>query len=260
MKSEKPRIRTIVVDDEPLARRRLCRLLERHAEIELVAQCRNGREGLAAVEEHEPDLLFLDVQMPQMDGLAFLEALGPDRSPAVVFVTAFDAYAVRAFDLHAVDYLLKPYDEERFALAVARAIDRVRGGRDEMLGDELVALVEELRGFRREPGRILVRADHKVVFLRTEEVDWIAAESKYVRVHAGGKSYLYREGIGSLQAQLDPRHFMRIHRSTIVNLDSVRELHDWFHGEYVVILRDGTRLTMSRRYRANVARFLGERL
>jgi two-component system LytT family response regulator len=258
--TETPRLKTIVVDDEPLARRRLRRLLERHPEVVVVAECRNGREGLAAVAEHAPEIVFLDVQMPQMDGLAFLEALGGDAAPAVVFVTAFDAYAVRAFDHHAVDYLLKPYDEERFDLALRRACERVRTGRAANLDDRVLALVGELAERRREASRLAVRTDGKVVFVRVDEIDWIEAESKYVRVHAGGRTYLHREGIGSVESQLDPRRFMRIHRSTIVNLDRVKELHDWFHGEYVVVLRDGTRLTMSRRYRASAARFLGERL
>ncbi len=261
MRTDSTRIRTLVVDDEPLARRRLRRLLERHSEIDVVAECRNGAEALAAVEAEEPSLVFLDVQMPQMDGLAFLDALDPDRAPEVVFVTAYDAYAVRAFDLHAVDYLLKPYDEERFDVAVARALDRLGHGRDSEIGERLRALVDELNTHRREPtARLVVRTDEKAVLLRVDEIDWIEAESKYVRIHVAGQSYLYREGIGSLEQQLDSNHFMRIHRSTIVNLDRVKELHDWFHGEYVVVLRDGTRLSMSRRYRAQAARFLGEKI
>ena len=240
------KIRTLLADDEPLARERLRALLSRHADIEVVAECANGADAIQAIAELRPDLVLLDVEMPQVDGFAVLEALDPDALPAVVFVSAHDQYAVRAFEAHALDYILKPFDEAR----VDRALHRVRGQLAHTPGPRhidprLMALLEELRD-RRRSDRLVVKTGGRVVFLRTEDIDWVEASGNYVRLHVGGEAHLLRESMKNMERRLDPSTFVRIHRSAIVNVDRIRELEPWFHGEYIVILRDGTRLTSSR--------------
>jgi two-component system, LytTR family, response regulator len=241
------KIRTLICDDEPLARERLRTLLARHADVEIVCECSNGAEAISAIAELRPDLVLLDVEMPRVDGFAVLEALDPDALPAVVFVSAHDQYAVRAFESHALDYILKPFDEAR----VDRALRRVRGqlarapGGARQIDPGLLSLLEELRD-RRRADRLVVRTGGRVVFLRTEDIDWIEASGNYVRLHVGTDAHLLRESMKNMERRLDPSTFVRIHRSAIVNVDRIRELEPWFHGEYIVILRDGTRLTSSR--------------
>jgi two-component system LytT family response regulator len=240
------RIRTLIADDEPLARERLRALLARHTDVELIGECTNGADAIEAIAELRPDLVLLDVEMPEADGFAVLEALDPDALPAVVFVSAHDQYAVRAFEAHALDYILKPFDEGR----VDRTLQRVRGQLARAPGTRridpgLVSLLEELRG-RRRSDRLVVKTGGRVVFLRTEDVDWVEASGNYVRLHVGGEAHLLRESMKNMERRLDPTTFVRIHRSAIVNVDRIRELEPWFHGEYIVILRDGTRLTSSR--------------
>ena len=239
-------IRTLIADDEPLARERLRALLARHADVEVIGECSNGADAIEAITELRPDLVLLDVEMPEADGFAVLEALDPGALPAVVFVSAHDQYAVRAFEAHALDYVLKPFDEAR----VARALQRVRGQLERAQGarpidPRLMSLIEELRG-RRRADRLVVRTGGRVVFLRTEDIDWVEASGNYVRLHVGSDAHLLRESMKNMERRLDPSTFVRIHRSAIVNVDRIRELEPWFHGEYIVILRDGTRLTSSR--------------
>jgi two-component system LytT family response regulator len=241
-----PRIRTLIADDEPLARERLRALLTRHADIEIIGECSNGSDTIQAITEQRPDLVLLDVEMPRVDGFGVLEALDADSLPAVVFVSAHDQYAVRAFESHALDYILKPFDEAR----VDRALRRVRGQLarspdTRQIDPGLVSLIEELRG-RRRSDRLVVKTGGRVVFLRTEDIDWVEASGNYVRLHVGGEAHLLRESMKNMERRLDPSTFVRIHRSAIVNVDRIRELEPWFHGEYIVILRDGTRLTSSR--------------
>jgi len=254
--TEGRRIRALVVDDEPLARRRLRRLLERDPEIETVSDCGDGHAAVAAIAEHAPDLVFLDVQMPEVDGFAVLERLPAGRTPLVVFVTAYDQYALRAFEVSAVDYLLKPFDRRRFEKALQRAKARLAAEAGEGLGQRTLALLEELRARSSHLDRLVVKAGGRAFFLKTDEIDWIEAEGKYVRLHVGRESHLLREPIGTLEAQLDPRRFLRIHRSTIVNIDRIRELQPWFHNEYRVLLRDGTELMLSRGCRKKLAELL----
>jgi two-component system LytT family response regulator len=239
-------IRALIVDDEPLARRRIRKLLARDAEVQTVGECANGYEALHAIGEERPDLLFLDVQMPEMDGFAVLQRFDGERLPLVIFVTAYDHYALRAFDVAAVDYLLKPFDRKRFEQALGKAKTRLATERGEGTSARTLALLEELRARGTHLERLVVKSGGRAFFLKTEEIDWIEAEGKYVRLHAGQKSYLLRESIGALGAQLDAKRFLRIHRSTIVNVDAVGELQPWFHCEYRVILRDGTQLMLSR--------------
>jgi two-component system LytT family response regulator len=248
-------LRLVVVDDEPLARKTLRLLARRDPEVTVVAECGNGTEAIQAIREHHPDLVFLDVQMPELDGFDVLEALGDlgDQTPAIVFVTAYDQYAIRAFEVHAIDYLLKPFSDERFEKALARAKSLVRRSRPDETRRNLSALTAAHRATTR---RFMVRSAGRVVFLKADEIDWIEAADYYARLHVGGHSYLLRESMNDLEAALDPDVFVRIHRSAIVNLDRVREMRSLFRGEQMVILSDGTQLRMSRSRREELeARF-----
>lgn len=246
-----PRLRALIVDDERLSRQRLKRMLAAHPDVEVLPECRNGAEAIAAIRAHAPDILFVDVEMPGTDGFAVLDAItGP--CPAIVFVTAHSQYAVRAFETSVIDYLLKPFDEARFERALARAKDRVRQQHRTDLTAELRALLQGAGGRDRPLERITVRDGDKAVFVKVAEIDWIEAESNYVRLHVGSGSHLLREALSSIEGRLDPRHFRRIHRSTIVNTDAISELRSWFHGEYRLVLRSGVELKLSRSYRKNV--------
>lgn len=252
-------IRILVVDDEPLAREKIRQMARRDSGIEIVGECSNGAEAIAAVREMSPDLVLLDVQMPECGGFEALEALrNEERVPAVIFVTAYDQYAVRAFEVHALDYLLKPFDRERFETAIKRARAYLRSEpRSNGLDGKILALLEQLRAEKSYAERLVVREGGRVFFLETGEIDWIEAEGNYVNVHTARKSHLMRETITGLESQLDPRRFVRIHRSAIVNIGSVKELQPWSHGEFRVILRDGTELTLSRNYRERLSDALG---
>jgi two-component system LytT family response regulator len=249
-------INVLIVDDEPLARERIRALLERDPDVVVAGECSDGEEAVAAIRSLAPDLVFLDVQMPEKDGFDVVREVGASAMPTVVFVTAYDQYAVRAFDVCALDYLLKPFDEDRFAQALARAKTQARGDvRGDVLQRRMLALVEEMRARSRYLDRLMIKAGGHLFFLKAEEIDWIEAEGNYVRLHVGEASHLLRETVVGLEAQLDPGRFLRIHRSTIVNLDRVREIQPLFHGEYRVVLHDGTKLTLSRGYRDRLGRF-----
>ena len=243
------RIRTLIVDDEPLGRERIKALLAGDPEVEVIGECPDGRRAIRAIEERNPDLVFLDVQMPEVDGFGVLEAICVERMPVIIFVTAYDQYAVQAFEVHALDYLLKSYDRERFSAAVQRAKEEIRRVREGELNDRLVGLLENLQMKKDRLTRLVIKSGGRIVFLRVEEVDWIEAADNYVRVHAGREAYLIRETLQSLERRLDPGQFLRIHRSFLVNLDRIRELQPMFHGDYVVKLADGTELMLSRNYR-----------
>jgi two-component system LytT family response regulator len=251
------RIRTLIVDDEPLARERIRALLEDQVDIDVIGECTDGREAITCIREQRPDLLFLDVQMPLTDGFGVLDAISSERLPAVIFVTAYDQYALRAFDVHALDYLLKPFDRERFQKAVARARRQIRRERTGDIDERLRALIKDIKTESKALERLVVKAAGRVVFLKTEEIDWIEAAGNYVRLHAGRESHLLRETMNALEAKLDPNKFLRIHRSTIINIERIKELHPLFRGEHVVILQDGTRLTLGRVYRDKLQELLG---
>jgi two-component system, LytTR family, response regulator len=253
------KIGTLIVDDEPLARRRIRRMLARHPEIEVIGECANGREAIAAIREQQPALVFLDVQMPELDGFAVLEQISAEAMPLVIFVTAYDQYALRAFEVYALDYLLKPFDRRRFDTALQRVKGRLFN-EPSGVSERTLALLEELRAKQSHLERMVIKAGGRAFFLKTEEIDWIEAEGKYVRLHVGKESYLVREAISQIESQLDPKRFLRIHRSTIVNLDRVRELQPWFHNDYRVILRDGTELMLSRSCRKRLGELLGNAL
>lgn len=243
------KIRTLVVDDEPLARERLVGLLTNEQDIEIVAQCRDGEEAVTAIVDHEPDLVFLDIQMPQMNGFEVIEAVGGERMPPVIFVTAYDQHALHAFQVRALDYLLKPFDRERFGEALLRARRQIERDETGDLGRRLLALVKDLRRDLPRAERLVVKSGGRLFFLRADEIDWVEAAGNYVRLHVGTTSHLLRETMNAIEGRLDPEKFFRIHRSRIVNMERIQELQPWLNGEYAVLLRTGTRLTLSRGYR-----------
>jgi two-component system LytT family response regulator len=247
----------LIADDEPLARQRLRTLLDGEPDIDVIAECSNGEEAVRAVRQQNPDLVFLDVQMPVRDGFGVLEALTPSPLPAVIFVTAHDRYALKAFEVHALDYLLKPFDRERFGKALDRARARLRQNSGHDVDRRLLALLADVRPVRPAVERLIVKSGGKVSFVRTDEIDWIEAAGNYLRLHVGNDVHLLRETMSSLEARLDPRVFVRIHRSTMVNIERIRELQPSFHGDYVVSLRDGTELTLSRGCREKLQGVLG---
>lgn len=244
--------RVVIVDDEPLARERLRTLLQGRSGYELVAECHDGEAAVAVLEAERPDLVFLDVEMPGLDGFSVLEALGEATPEHVVFATAYDHYAVRAFEVRAVDYLLKPFDRTRFEETLQR-IERRRAlpaasGERALIQD----LLGELRAQRGYATRLAVRTGQKITFVPTAEVEWIEADGNYARVHAGSRDYLLRETMKGVEARLDPRRFVRIHRSAIVNVERIVSVEPYFHGEYIVTMGGGKRLTASRTHAANL--------
>jgi two-component system LytT family response regulator len=243
------KIRTLVVDDEPLARERLTSLLAAEPDIEVVGQCRDGEEAVTAIVDHSPDLVFLDVQMPAMNGFEVIDAVGPERMPLVIFVTAYDQHALRAFQVRALDYVLKPFDRERFQEALQRARAHIQRDETGDLGRRLLALVKDLRRDQPKTDRLVVKSGGRLFFLRADEIDWIEAAGNYVRLHVGTTSHLLRETMNAIEGRLDPEKFFRIHRSRIVNMERIQEMQPWLNGEYAVVLRTGTRLTLSRGYR-----------
>ncbi len=255
MTSEPRIIRTVIVDDEPLGRTVIREMLRRDSEVEIIGECANGQEAIETISNHRPDLVFLDVQMPEIDGFEVLATLDAAHLPMVVFVTAYDQYAVRAFEVHAVDYLLKPFDRERFNRALQHAKSQLKLDRNGEINQRILALLE--KPHRKYLERVVIKAHGRVFFLKTDEIDWIGAEGNYISLHVKKDSYLLRETIGGFEAQLDPAKFSRIHRSQIVNLDRIRELQPWSHGEYRVILQDGAQLTLSRSYRDRLHELLG---
>ncbi|HTV01845.1 MAG TPA: LytTR family DNA-binding domain-containing protein [Luteitalea sp.] len=242
-------LRTLIVDDEPLARERVRMMLGMHDDVAVVGEYGDGQQAIDAIRTQRPDLVFLDVQMPGVDGFGVLRALEGEVMPYVVFVTAYDQYALRAFEVHALDYVLKPFNAERFSQALQRAraaIAKRDEGETGVDRDRLRSLVASLTAEQREKQRIVVKSSGRVFFVKVDDIDWIEAEGNYVRLHMGAQSHLLRETMKGMESVLDTSQFIRIHRSTIVNADRIRELQPLFHGEYAVILRDGTRLVASR--------------
>jgi two-component system LytT family response regulator len=242
-------VRVLIVDDEPLARDGVRLHLELEPDFEVVGEAGSGEEAVALIQELVPDVVFLDVQMSGIDGFGVVEAIGAERMPITVFVTAYDQFALKAFEAHALDYLLKPFDAERFRKGIERVRAQLRALHKEGVEAQLAALLDELRGKREYLERIVVRSGGRILILRVEDIDWLEAASNYVRIHASGRQYLLRETMSNLEARLDPAQFVRIHRSTMVRLERIRELEPLFQGDYVLILEDGTRLTSSRGYR-----------
>jgi len=241
------RVTALIADDEPLARRRIRSLLSRYPEIEVVGEAEDGRQTFQMVRSLQPALLFLDIQMPELNGFEVLEELPAKMTPEVIFVTAYDRFALRAFEVHALDYLLKPFTRVRFARAVDHCLKRLHENPGEP-DPHILSLVETLRKHQQQGERVAVREKDSVELVRTAEIDWLEGAGNYVKLHVGTREHLVRDTLRSLEDRLDPQRFLRVHRSAIVNLDSIARLLPWFHGEYVVVLRDGTRLHSSRNY------------
>jgi two-component system, LytTR family, response regulator len=252
-------VRVIVADDEPIGRHRLVRLLQAEPDTDVVAACADGEEAVEAIREHTPDIVLLDIQMPNLDGFEVVAALGEAQQPAVIFVTAHDQYALRAFEVHAFDYLLKPVDQERLRDAISRAVTSAVRSPHPGPTRRILGLLEELNARERARGRerLVVRTPERAFFLRTETIDYIEAAGKFVHLHVGRTLHALRESMAELEQELDPGRFLRISRSVIVNLDRIQEIQPWFQGDYVLILTDGTKLTSTRGYRDNMRRLLG---
>jgi two-component system LytT family response regulator len=248
------KMRVLIADDEPLARERLRELLRRESNIEIVAEAGDGRAALEAIVQHKPDLAFLDVQMPELTGFDVVEELQGETMPAVVFVTAYDQFAVKAFEVHAVDYVLKPVDAERLKTAVGRAAERLRSGQADDLNTRMQSLLAEIRPEARPLDRIAVKNANRVILLKIDDIDWVEAADNYVVLHVGKDNHMQRSTISAIEEKLPQDKFVRISRSAIVNVDRIKELQPLFHGEYAVILRNGTRLTLSRTHRDKLER------
>jgi two-component system LytT family response regulator len=243
-----PNFKVLIVDDEKLSRRRVRRLLSLEPDCEVAGECSNGMEAVAALRQTHPDIVFLDVQMPEMDGFEVARAVA-DIKPLVIFTTAYDEYALRAFEVHAFDYLLKPFDGRRFRESLQRARYRVECDRSGLQDRRVPGLAEALPTARISPDRIAVRNNGRVVFVKLADIDWIEAADNYVCLHCGRDTHVVRETMNELEARLDPAQFLRTHRSSIVNLDRIRELQPWFRGDYRIVLRDGTQLTLTKNHR-----------
>lgn len=270
------KIRAIVVDDESLAREVLLVMLGDDPEIELIAECRNGREAVAAISEQSPDIVFLDIQMPEMDGFQVIEEIGTERMPVTVFVTAYDKHALRAFEAHALDYLLKPFDHDRFDAALQRAKTFVRQQKLGEIGERFFDMLQDVKlktgessseaddkkpekAAHKEPiDRVVIKASGRIYFLKTEEIDWVEGTGDYLTLHSGSKTHLIRETMTNFHARLDSQKFLRIHRSTIINIERIKEIHPLFKGEYIITLTSGKRLKSSRGYRHELQPLLDE--
>lgn len=239
-------IRVIVVDDEPLARQKIRRVVETDPQLEVVADCRTGAEAISAIATHRPDLVFMDIQMPDMDAFTILRSLKTESLPVLIFITAYDTYAVRAFDVHAVDYLVKPFESDRLRQAVLRAKKAlVEQGKME---DRIFQLIKNFARSEQYLQRILIRREGGISPVKVEDIDWIEAHSKYVYLHVGSNTYLSRVSSTRLEEQLDPGLFTRIHRTAIVNVDKISQMRPMTHGDYLVVLKSGEKLMLSRRY------------
>ena len=255
-----PRIRVVIADDELLARKFIRRMLKQDAEVEIVAECSNGADAATTIRREKPDLVFLDVQMPEMDGFAVLDAVRLDHLPEIVFTTAYESYAIRAFELHALDYLLKPFDQVRFKAALKYAKERFHSQHEEDKRLQVGTLLESIRTQKEYLDRVIIRADGRITFLHTREIDWIEADDKYVHLHTGKGARMVRQTLATIESELDPKKFLRVHRSAIVNVDRIKELQPLFNGEHSIILDDGTRLTLSRKYKDKLFEQLGKPL
>lgn len=243
------KIKALIVDDEPIARDRVRRMLREETDIEIVGECGNGKEAVAFINENKPDLVFLDIQMPEINGFEVLQNINPVKPPAIIFVTAYDHYAIQAFDVHALDYLLKPFNRERFKRAVERAHEQIEKAQTGKIDERLTSLLADLTKRKKYLERLVVKSVGRVFFLRTEEVDWIEAAGNYAKLHVGREGHLIRETMNGLESKLNPDKFLRIHRSTLVNIDRIKELNPLFSGDYTVMLKNGVELTLSRNYR-----------
>src|SRR5260370_5679475 len=254
------KIRVLIVDDESLARKFIRRMLKDDPEIEIVGECGNGKDAVTQIRKQDPDVVFLDVQMPEMDGFSVLEAVGLERLPEIVFTTAYEQYAIRAFELHALDYLLKPFDQARFRDAMRHAKERLHYRQLDDGRLQISALLENVKRRSKYLDRLIVKAGGRIRFVKTDDISWIEADDKYVHLHIGQSAQMVRQTLGAMETQLDPTKFFRIHRSAIVNIERIQELQPMFGGEHAVVMEDGTRLTLSRKYKDKLFELLGKPL
>jgi two-component system LytT family response regulator len=253
-------LRTIIVDDERLARKKLRILLGSEPGVEIVAECSDGKQSIAALRANKPDLLLLDIQMPDMDGFEVLRAIPASETPVVIFTTAYDHYAVKAFEAHALDYLLKPFDRERLHHSINRARAEFLKTRDRETTHRILDFLTQAKLVSQSNNRLAFRTGGRVVFLESDEIDWLSAAANYVTLRVGPESYLLREGIGHICERLDPDKFVRIHRSTIVNVQKIKQVEAVNSGEYIVVLKDGKQLSCSRGYRAGLQELIDKNL
>jgi two-component system LytT family response regulator len=253
-------IRVLIADDEALARKFIRRMLKDDHDVEIVGECSNGKETVAMIRKHNPDVVFLDVQMPEMDGFAVLESVGVERLPEIIFATAYEQYAIRAFELHALDYLLKPFDQARFKDAINHAKERLRSERQNEGRMQISALLESIKNKPQYLDRVMIKASGRITFLSVDEINWVEADDKYVRLHTGNISPMVRQTLSAMEAQLDPAKFRRVHRSALVNVERIKELQPLFSGEHSILLEDGTKLTLSRNYKEKLFELLGKPL
>lgn len=245
------KIQAVIVDDEPLALKRISELLKKDQEIEIVAKCKNGKEAIKEINAKRPQLVFLDIQMPEIVGFEVLKNLDADLHISVIFVTAYDEFALKAFEVNAVDYLLKPFKNERFYESIERAKQDIRLNRK----TDFEALLETVETKKTTISRLMVKSSGRYLFLKTEEIDWIESAGNYVRIHFGKDNYLTRETMINMEKKLDPNIFFRIHRSLIINVDKIKEIEQWFHGDYQITMYNGKKLTMSRNYKEILSMF-----
>jgi two-component system LytT family response regulator len=257
---KKAPLRAVIVDDEALARKFIRRMLRDDPDVEIVGECSNGKEAAATIKKQDPDLVFLDVQMPEMNGFAALESIGVDQCPLVIFTTAYEQYAIRAFELHALDYLLKPFDQARFKDAIKHAKERFGSEHEKDARRQIGALLENIKNKPKYLERFVIKAGGRITFLRVDEINWIEADDKYVHLHTDKAHPMVRQTLSAMESQLDPGKFQRIHRSTIVNVEQIKELQPLFSGEHAVHLKDGTKLTLSRNYKDKLFGLLGKPL
>lgn len=254
-------IKVLIVDDEPLARNYIRRLLGAEPDIKIIGECGNGKEAVGLIKSASPDLVFLDVQMPEMDGFSTLKNLDNRNLPLIIFTTAYEEYAVRAFEIHAIDYLLKPFDQVRFLQSLTYARERLSSSSEKEANSR--QFTELLKNLEEKPPylkRLLIKKDGRIVFLKTEEIDWIKADDKYINLFSANSSHLVRQTLNAIKTQLDPQVFVQISRSVIVNVERIRELQTMFSGEYVVVMTDATELAVSRNYKNELFDILGKPL
>lgn len=243
------KITALIVDDEPLAREKIRRLLRGDSDVEIIGEAVSGAEAVELIQNEKPDLVFLDIQMPEMNGFEVLKSIKNGASmPHVIFVTAYDKYAIRAFEVHALDYLLKPFDSERLQSALARVREQLETKNQGDFDQRLISLLSDLKPEKEYPQRLVLKTAGRVYFIKTSDIDWIEAAGNYVKLHIGREAHLLRETMNNTEAKLDPEKFLRIHRSSLVNIDRIRELSPLFNGDYLVMLEDDTELTLSRNY------------
>jgi two-component system LytT family response regulator len=250
-------IRVLLSDDESLARERLRCLLQDEEDLEIVAECGDGNTAISLIKKEKPDLVFLDVQMPEVDGFGVVAALSREELPLTIFVTAYDRYAMKAFEVHALDYLLKPVGKERLNEALTHARKQLLHPSETMFQRRVLDMLADLEARQKSPERIVIKADGEIVCLKPQEIDWAESAGNYVCLHVGAATHILRETITALENRLGPRQFLRVHRSTLVNVDRIKTLRPSLYGDYAILLRDGTKLTLSRGFRENVLRRLG---